>query len=144
MPRAKITFDSEKRVRAWVRERTINPLWVEPTRGSTNGAPDVFVRDRGGIWIELKHGECRDRRLLRWKARPGQYFAIRNLRDAGCRVGFLVGFGTKLFVSTDPELFRANWAEIRAEDLPEFRDPEAWKTVLDTIVSGCEETGKAS
>lgn len=136
-PRA-VTFRSEKDVRRWVREATADPFWVEPTRGGTIGVPDVFVIERDGVWLELKHGECRDRRLLKWKPRAGQYLALRTLRNGGVKAGFLVGFGNRLYASTDTEEFRLGWTETQEETLPDARDPESWGSVLDTIISGCK------
>ena len=126
-------FKKEGDVRDWVRGRTKDPFWIEPTRGSTIGVPDTFVHDAGGVWIELKHGVCKDRILLKWKPRPGQYGKIRTLRDRGSRVGVLIGFGNSLFVVTDPEIFKRGWAEIPPGGAIDGRDAEAWGKVLESI-----------
>lgn len=139
MPRV-VRFENEKRVRGWIRDRANNAMWIEPTRGSTIGVPDAFVLDAGGIFLELKRGECADRRLLRWKARPGQYWAARTLRDGGILYGFVVGVNRGLFVTSDPEVVRNNWAEIREEDLIQAQDPEAWKKIVAKIVRDCYAT----
>jgi hypothetical protein len=133
-------FKKESDLRSWVKERTQDPFWIEPTRGSTIGVPDVYAHDSGGVWVELKHGDCKDRRLLQWKPRPGQYDKIRTLRNRGARVGVAIGFGNLIFVTSDPELFRVGWAEIRAEDLIDGRDPDAWSRVIETILNDCQKT----
>lgn len=132
------SFRKEKDLRNWVKSRTDAPFWIEPTRGSTIGVPDAFVHDAGGVWIELKVGVCKDRRLLKWKTRAGQYRALKTIRDRGLRGGLVVGFGNRIYVTSDPEVARANWAEVRAEKEIYANDPEAWAKILEKIVNDCK------
>ena len=136
------TFKTERDVRAWVKGQTKDPLWVEPNRGSTVGTPDVFTLDAGGVWIELKLGVCKDRRLLKWKLRPRQYWAMSSIRSRGLRCALLVGFANKIFVTCDPEAARKGWGEIRAEDLDDPRDPGTWAKIMEKVVSDCSVTEK--
>lgn len=139
MPRKAKTFQTEKDVRSWLRSRTTNQLWVEPTRGSTFGAPDVFVLDQGGVWMELKKGECKDRRFLKWTMRRLQAGTIENIRAAGIPVGLVVGFNDRVFTTSDPDLIERGWAEIREEDLIKAQDRDSFKWIVTAIKEACEE-----
>ncbi len=128
-------FQTETSVREWVKARTEDPFWIEPTRGSTVGVPDTFVHDSGGVWIELKCGVVKSDRYVNWKPRQGQYDKFRTLKRRGSRVGALIRARDSLLVVTDPEVFRRGWEKIPLEDLIDSQDPEAWEKILKIIVS---------
>lgn len=131
-------FASEADVRKWVKAWATAPQWIEPTRGSTVGTPDVWVADMGGAWLELKNGDFDPGTgRLTWKMRPGQNREIRNLRGAWARVGLLVGYGTRLFVTSDPLLIKRETALAFQAETWDAEDPETWGKIMGKIVSDC-------
>lgn len=133
-------FDNEDDVREWIRARASAPSWIEPTRGSTAGTPDVWVADGGGTWLELKRGEMTSDNFVKFKVRPAQKREIERKRlHAGIRIGVLVGVEHRLFVTCEPKTINTGWGEMTPENAFVAADRGAFSAIIARVGAECAE-----
>lgn len=85
-------FRSEKDLREWVKfSANENDFWIEPSLGSTQGLPDLFLCYGSGIsiYVELKVGKRRGDNIF-FSLTMGQAITIPRMIKNGAVVKFLV------------------------------------------------------